>query len=158
MALILPPVGPARLIQFVPLVDAASSPAGPAAMSLPFSLWMHAGTSASPGCARTLQCWALVECQIAARDHRVPTALLRKGVEVTDGNAAVFDAANAYAGCIAGIQEVLRRQGLLASARTLAGETLGPGQARELDRVCHAYPHLLDDEFVAEHLETWLRP
>ena len=100
----------------------------------------------------------LVECQIAARDHRVPTALLRKGVEVTDGNAAVFDAANAYAGCIAGIQEVLRRQGLLASTRTLAAETLGPGQARELDRVCHAYPHLLDDEFVAEHLETWLRP
>ena len=100
----------------------------------------------------------LVECQIAARAQRVPTALLRKGIEVTDGNAAVFDAANAYGGCIAGIQEVLRRQGLLASARTLTGERLGPGQALELDRVCHAYPHLLDDEFVTEHLETWLRP
>ena len=100
----------------------------------------------------------LVECQVAARDHHVPTALLRKGVEVTDGNAAVFDAANAFGGCIAGIHEVLRRQGLLASTRTLTGETLGPGQARELDRVCQAYPHLLDDEFVAGHLETWLRP
>ena len=88
----------------------------------------------------------------------MPAALLRKGVEVTDCNAAVFDAANAFHGCIAGIHEVLRRQGLLASTRTLTGETLGPGQAGELDRVCQAYPHLLDDEFVAEHLEAWLRP
>ena len=81
-----------------------------------------------------------------------------RGVEVTDCNAAVFDAANAFHGCIAGIHEVLRRQGLLASTRTLTGETLGPGQASELDRVRRTYPHLLDDEFVAEHLETWLRP
>jgi hypothetical protein len=88
----------------------------------------------------------------------VPAGLLRKGVEVTDSNAAVFDAANAFGGCIAGIHEVLRRQGLLASTRTLTGETLGPGQADHLDRVCRAYPHLIDDEFVAGHLKTWLRP
>jgi len=100
----------------------------------------------------------LTECQSAARDRHVPASLLRTGVEVTDCNAAVFDAANAFQGCIAGIQEVLRRQGLLASTRTLTRETLGPGQAGELDRVCRAYPHLVDDEFVAEHLETWLRP
>ncbi len=100
----------------------------------------------------------LAECHAAARARDVPAALLRTGVEVTDCNAAVFDAANAFHGCIAGIHEVLRRQGLLASTRTLTGETLGPGQADELDRVCRTYPHLLDDEFVAEHLETWLRP
>ncbi len=100
----------------------------------------------------------LAECHSAARERDVPAALLRKGVEVTDCNAAVFDAANAFHGCIAGIHEVLRRQGLLASTRTLTGETLGPGQAGELDRVSQAYPHLLDDEFVAEHLEAWLRP
>ena len=100
----------------------------------------------------------LAECHAAARARDVPAGLLRTGVEVTDCNAAVFDAANAFHGCIAGIHEVLRRQGLLASTRTLTGETLGPGQASELDRVRRMYPHLLDDEFVAEHLETWLRP
>jgi Dihydrodipicolinate synthetase family len=99
----------------------------------------------------------LAECHAAARERDVPAGLLRTGVEITDANAAVFDAANAFHGCIAGIHEVLRRQGLLASTRTLAGETLGPGQAGELERVRRAYPHLLDDEFVAEHLETWLR-
>jgi hypothetical protein len=100
----------------------------------------------------------LGECQRAARDGRVSTALLRKGVEVTDMNAAIFDAANGFRGCIAGIQEVLRRQGLVASARTLGGETLSPGQAAEIDRVCAAYPHLVDDEFVADQRETWLKP
>jgi dihydrodipicolinate synthase/N-acetylneuraminate lyase len=100
----------------------------------------------------------LVECHRAVRDGRVTTALLRKGVEVTDCNAAIFDAAHQFAGCIAGVQEVLRRQGLVASARTLGGETLSPGQSAEIDRVCQAYPHLLDDEFVAEHREAWLRP
>ena len=100
----------------------------------------------------------LAECHAAARARDVPAGLLRTGVEVTDCNAAVFDAANAFHGCIAGIHEVLRRQGLLASTRTLTGETLGPGQASELDRVRRMYPHLLDDEFVEEHLETWLRP
>jgi hypothetical protein len=100
----------------------------------------------------------LADCQRAAREGHVTTALLRKGMEVTDCNAAIFDAAHQFAGCIAGIQEVLRRQGLVASARTLGGESLSSGQAAEIDRVCQAYPHLLDDEFVAEHREAWLRP
>ena len=80
----------------------------------------------------------------------MPADLLRKGIEVTDCNAAVFDAANGFGGCIAGIQEVLKRQGLLASTRTLSNESLGRGQAAEIDRVCQAYPHLIDDEFVAD--------
>jgi hypothetical protein len=100
----------------------------------------------------------LGECHRSVRDGRVSTALLRKGVEMTDMNAAIFDAANGFNGCIAGIQEVLRRQGLVASARTLGGETLSPGQAAEIDRVCAAYPHLVDDEFVADQRETWLKP
>lgn len=100
----------------------------------------------------------LSECRAAAREPKVPAALLRTGVEVTDANAALFDAANGFHGCIAGIQEVLRRQGLVASARTLTGETLSPGQAGQLDRVCRAYPHLIDDDFVAVGLESWLRP
>ena len=78
--------------------------------------------------------------------------------EVTDANAAFFDAANGFAGCIAGIHEVLRRQGLLTTTRCLdPHETFGPGQLREIDRVYRAYPHLADDAFVAEHLDEWLR-
>jgi dihydrodipicolinate synthase/N-acetylneuraminate lyase len=98
----------------------------------------------------------LDECRAAAHRDHVPAALLQRGAEVTDANSAFFDAAHAFAGCIAGIQTVLRRQGLLTSARCLdPDETLSAGQAADIDRVCRAYPHLADDEFVAAHLEEW---
>jgi len=100
----------------------------------------------------------LGECHKAAAAREVPASLLQRGVEVTDANAAFFDAAHGFAGCIAGIQEVLRRQGLLASARCLdPHEALSAGQAAEIDRVRQAYPHLADDEFVAANLEDWMR-
>jgi dihydrodipicolinate synthase/N-acetylneuraminate lyase len=100
----------------------------------------------------------LAECQAASAQAQVPAALLRTGIEVTDANAAFFDAAHGFAGCIAGIHEVLRRQGLLESTRCLdPHETLSPGQAEEIARVYLAYPHLHDDAFVAEHLDEWLR-
>ncbi|MDQ3624723.1 MAG: dihydrodipicolinate synthase family protein [Verrucomicrobiota bacterium] len=84
--------------------------------------------------------------------------LLQRGVEVTDCNAAFFDAANGFRGCIAGLHEVLRRQGLLEGTWCLSpAETLSPGQAEEIDRVHRAYPHLNDDEFVAAHRDDWLR-
>jgi hypothetical protein len=109
--------------------------------------------------------WTKRAVEILERCRRVadtgqPTGddLLRLSVEVTDSNAAVFDAANAFGGCIAGVHEVLRRQGLLRGTWCLdPAETLGPGQASEIDRVCDAYPHLTDDAFVAEHLADWLR-
>jgi hypothetical protein len=73
-------------------------------------------------------------------------------------NAAFFDAANGFAGCIAGLHEVLRRQGLLEGLWRLdPHETLGPGQLEEIDRVYRAYPHLNDDEFVAAHRDEWTR-
>jgi dihydrodipicolinate synthase/N-acetylneuraminate lyase len=76
---------------------------------------------------------------------------------VTDCNAAFFDAANDFAGCIAGCHEVLRRQGLLEGIWCLdADERLSPGQAAEIDRVYAAYPELNDDAFVAANLERWL--
>lgn len=84
---------------------------------------------------------------------------LRLGVEVTDCNAAFFDVANGFHGCIAGLHEVLRRQGLLEGIWCLdERETLSPGQLAEIDRICRAYPHLNDDDFVARHLDDWLRP
>ncbi|MGV9763662.1 dihydrodipicolinate synthase family protein [Micromonospora tulbaghiae] len=83
--------------------------------------------------------------------------LLTLDGHLTDANAAIFDAANGYHGCIPGIHEVLRRQGLLAGRWCLdPAEELSPGQLAELDRVYAAYPHLRDDAFVAEHLDTWL--
>ena len=100
----------------------------------------------------------LAECQSAARRDAVPVDLLRRNVEVTDANAAFFDAANGFAGVIAGIHEVLRRQGLLEGIWCLdEHEQLGPGQAAEIERVYRAYPDLNDDAFVAEHLDEWLR-
>jgi len=67
--------------------------------------------------------------------------------------------ANGFGGCIAGLHEVLRRQGLLECIWCLdERETLGPGQATEIVRVCRAYPHLADDEFVARHRDERLRP
>ena len=87
-----------------------------------------------------------------------PRRLLTLGHQLTDANAAFFDARNAFAGCIAGLHEVLRRQGLLAGRWCLdPKEDLSPGQAAEIDRVLRAYPHLADDAFVAENLDRWLR-
>ena len=77
---------------------------------------------------------------------------------MTDCNAAFFDAANNFHGCIAGIHEVLRRQGLLQGIWCLdESEGLSRGQAQEIERVYRTYPHLNDDQFVAEHLDAWLR-
>ena len=100
----------------------------------------------------------LADCHEAVRAQQVPARLLQRAAQVTDANAAFFDAAHGFAGCIAGIQEVLRRQGLVASARCLnPDETLSRGQAAEIDRVSRAYPHLSDDGFVAANLEEWMR-
>jgi dihydrodipicolinate synthase/N-acetylneuraminate lyase len=88
----------------------------------------------------------------------VPSRLLRQAAEVTDANAAFFDAANGFAGCIPGLHEVLRRQGLFAGTWCLdPDEKLSPAQQEEISRVYRAYPHLHDDEFVAENRDKWLR-
>lgn len=102
----------------------------------------------------------LNECHSAALGGgSIPGSLLRRSIEVTDCNAAFFDAPHQFAGCIAGLHEVLRRQGLLQGTWCLdPKETLSPGQCAEIDRVYSAYPHLNDDEFVRTHLEQWLKP
>ncbi len=82
----------------------------------------------------------------------------RRAYEITDSNAAFFDSANAFRGCIAGLHEVLCRQGLLAGRWCLdPDEDLSPGQMEEIDRVYRAYPHLNDDAFVAANLDKWLK-
>ncbi len=99
-----------------------------------------------------------VELLEKCRNADATPKLLRLGIEVTDCNAAFFDAANGFRGCIAGLHEILRRQGLLEGLWCLdEHETLSPGQLEEIDRVYHAYPHLNDDAFVARHRDEWLR-
>src|SRR5204863_4635283 len=83
--------------------------------------------------------------------------LLTLDGQLTDANAAIFDVANGFRGCIPGIHEVLRRQGLLAGRWCLdPHEEVSPGQLEKLDWMWTAYPWLRDDEFVAEGLERWL--
>ena len=95
--------------------------------------------------------------QMFAEDADISPRLLSLGARITDANSALFDVANGFAGCIPGIHEVLRRQGLLDGIWCLdPEESLSPGQLEEIDRVLHAYPELSDDAFVAEHLSQWL--
>ena len=84
--------------------------------------------------------------------------LLALSNQLTDANAALFDVRYDFAGCIAGLHKVLHRQGLLEGRWCLdPHEDLSPGQKEEIDRVCKSYPHLLDDAFVAENRDRWLR-
>ena len=100
----------------------------------------------------------LERCKAHASDETpIPSDLLALNVAVTDCNAALFDAANGFRGCIPGVHEALRRQGLLEGTWCLdPEEALSPGQAEEISRVSAAYPHLMDDEFVQTHLDEWL--
>ncbi len=86
----------------------------------------------------------------------IPAQLLTLGAQITDCNAAFFDVANGFRGCIAGVHEVLRRQGLMEGIWCLnPEETLSEGQMQEIDRVYKMYPALNDDAFARNFLERW---
>jgi len=105
--------------------------------------------------------WTRKAVELLQEVHKAegPTPeLLTRAVQITDSNAAFFDAANAFHGCIAGLHEVLRRQGLLEGLWCLdPKEGLSPGQKEEIDRVTKAYPHLHDDAFVEQYRDVWLK-
>lgn len=105
--------------------------------------------------------WTRRAVELMARVKRaqdVSPELLQLANETTDANAALFDAKNGFAGCIAGLHEILLRQGLLAGRWCLnPAEDLSPGQMEEINRVHAAYPWLNDDEFVRQNLDSWLR-
>ena len=99
----------------------------------------------------------LEEIKRVRAEERISREWYTRNIEVTDANAAFFDPAHQFAGCIAGIHEVLRRQGLLAGRWCLdPEEELSPGQIEEIDRVYRAYPDLNDDPFVQAGLQQWL--
>ena len=127
-----------------------------------------------PGSARTVRirggllgqwsCWTQRAVELHERLLKIIEScgsitpeLLTLSAQITDANAALFDPLHDYAGSIPGVNEILRRQGLLEGIWTLKrDEVLSPGQAEEIDRVCAAYPHLTDDAFVRKHLDRWL--
>lgn len=106
--------------------------------------------------------WTKTAVELLNKAHMVQSIgdyreLMTLATQVTDSNAAFFDVANNFSGVIAGIHEVLRRQGLLKGIWTLnPEETLSPGQKEEIDRVYKAYPSLNDDAFVRQNLDKWL--
>lgn len=110
-----------------------------------WAVWTHAAVE------------LLEEVKAARERPQIPLELLTRAARLTDANAAVFDAANRFHGVIAGVHEVLRRQGLLEGIWCLdPAEGLSPGQADEIERVSREHPDLTDDAFVARHLADWL--
>ena len=109
-------------------------------------------------------CWTrpavqlLNQCRrVCEKSNAIPRALLARAIEITDCSAAFFDAANGFKGCIAGIHEVLVRQGLMTGRwRLEPAEDLSRAQLDEINRVYAAYPHLNDDEFVQQYRDAWL--
>jgi len=103
------------------------------------------------------RCLAITRASQPGSTSEDPQQLLALGAELTDVNAALFDPVHQFAGCLPGIHEVLRRQGLLAGRWCLDPlEELSPGQLAAIDRVLVRYQHLADDSFVREHLDRWM--
>jgi len=99
----------------------------------------------------------LEELRVSRNAESIDAGWLTRAASLTDANGALFDARHAYAGCIAGLHEILRRQRLLAGIWCLdPTEGLSPGQLDEIDRVSRLHPELTDDEFVAANVDAWL--
>ena len=95
--------------------------------------------------------------QVKENGDLISRELLTKNIDITDTNSAFFDTKNQFKGCIAGIHEVLRRQGILEGIWCLdPEETLSPGQSEEIDRVYRDYPELNDDAFIKANIDTWI--
>lgn len=107
---------------------------------------------------RAVDYW--MECRriVAQQKLPIPPRMMTLNAQVTDLNAAAFDAANNFRGAVPGVLEMLRRQGLLDGIWCLnPKESLSPGQAAEIDRVSAAYPDLNDAPLVEANLDEWLR-
>lgn len=94
--------------------------------------------------------------RVAKRSEQIPAELLTLAAQITDANSAFFDTVHGFSGCIAGLHEVLHRQGLMKNTYCLnPKEMLSKGQKEEIDRVYVSYPHLNDDKFVSENIALW---
>jgi len=97
--------------------------------------------------------------KIRRAKSRIPPEMLTLASQMTLANKAIFDADNSFAGCIAGISYILKRQGLMSHVGALdPADRLSPGQTDAIDRIIRDYPHLTDDEFVQANRDRWLSP
>jgi len=119
--------------------------------------WMDGGLLGQWACWTRTAVELLDRVKTARGRGTIDQGWLTEAAALTDANGAIFDVAHAFHGCIPGIHEILRRQGLLCGTWCLdPREQLGTGQSEEIDRVSRLYPGLNDDVFVAEHLDRWL--
>ena len=134
------------LTPFPPLGDSARAPRIVGGLLGQWAVWTH----------RAVEMFD--EIRAAREITSIDAAWLARAAALTDANGALFDVRHAFAGCIAGLHEILRRQRLLAGNWCLdPNESLSPGQLAEIDRVVRAHPELTDDAFVAANVDAWLR-
>lgn len=118
--------------------------------------WIDGGLLGQWACWTRSAVRLLERAKTARASLAMDRAWLSEAAALTDANGAIFDVANAFRGCIPGIHEILRRQGLLRGTWCLdPHETLSAGQAEEIDRILREYPELADDDFVAAHRDDW---
>lgn len=97
-------------------------------------------------------------CMKEKEKDTVSSEMLTLAAQVTDANAAFFDTANGFSGCIAGLHHVLCGQGLMENIYCLnPKETMSVGQKEEIERIYREYPHLNDDEFIGENIDKWIK-
>jgi dihydrodipicolinate synthase/N-acetylneuraminate lyase len=119
--------------------------------------WMDGGLLGQWACWTRTAVHLLDRIKSLRANRTIEQGWLTEAAALTDANGAIFDVAHAFRGCIPGIHEILRRQGLLQGTWCLdPHEQLSPGQTEEIDRVCRLYPELSDDAFVSQHLDDWL--
>jgi hypothetical protein len=134
------------LTPFPPLGDSARAPHIVGGLLGQWAVWTHRAVK------------MLEEIRAAREMTSIDAAWLARAAALTDANGALFDVRRAFAGCIAGLHEILRRQRLLSGNWCLdPNESLSPGQLAEIDRVVRAHPELTDDAFVAANVDAWLR-
>jgi dihydrodipicolinate synthase/N-acetylneuraminate lyase len=119
--------------------------------------WMDGGLLGQWACWTRRAVQLLDQVKALRQASMLEPSVLEESAALTDANGAIFDVAHGFRGCIPGIHDVLRRQGLLNGIWCLdPHEQLSAGQAEEIDRVYRSYPDLNDDTFVSEHLDRWL--
>jgi hypothetical protein len=134
------------LTPFPPLGDSERAPRIVGGLLGQWAVWTHRAVE------------MLEEIRDARNCASLDAGWLTRAAALTDANGALFDARHAFAGCIAGLHEILRRQRLLAGIWCLdPNEGLSPGQLDEIDRVVRVHPELTDNEFVAANIDAWLR-
>jgi dihydrodipicolinate synthase/N-acetylneuraminate lyase len=134
------------LTRFPPLGESERAPRIVGGLLGQWSVWTHRAVE------------MLKELRASRDAASIEGGWLTRAAALTDANGALFDVRHAYAGCIAGLHEILRRQRLMTGIWCLdPTEGLSAGQLEEIDRVTRVHPELTDDEFVAANVDDWLR-